>query len=211
MVVIKLDGLKGEKGETGSGTNIFLRENDVNVLNTPHTILNFGNGLSVTDNGGGKATIDVSAGGGSPTANLLQLVDTVGNQNLNDVSVNPIEWGGTEFIDSEVFSFTNGNSNITVLKTGIYEISFNINGAAGGNRTTIGVQFRKNGSVISKTLTASYTRNASNNDSNNSLVPCTISLSANDVLDVVAFRLGDSTKCSSKANASFVKIKYLGS
>ena len=141
----------------------------------------------------------------------IQLVDSVGGQDLNPISATPLTWGQTDFKDTDVFTFTNGNSNITVLRDGMYELSFNVNGGSGGsNRVIPGVQFRNNGTSIAPTLTSDYGRNTSNDDTNNSLAPYLINLDANDVLDVVAFRLGDATANLSKAGTSFVRVTYLG-
>lgn len=159
-------------------------------------------GLSIADITG--ATIPA-------TVNKLQLIDTSGGQTLNDVTPNPIEWGGIDIIDTNVFSFTTGNSSITVLQDGFYELSYNVNGnSSGGNRAVVGVQYRVNGSVVAATLTTNYRRNGGNSHTNNALPPYIQSLNANDVVDVVAFRLGDSQAQVTTANQSFTRINYLG-
>jgi len=141
----------------------------------------------------------------------IQLVDSVGGQQINPAATTAITWGQTDFKDTDVFTFTNGNSSITVLEDGVYELSFNVNGAGETNARAIpGIQFRNNSTPIAPTLTSDYGRNTSNNDTNNTLPPYLITLSANDVLDVVAFRLGDSNGVLSKAGASFVRVTYLG-
>jgi hypothetical protein len=49
-----------------------------------------------------------------------------------------------------------------------------------------------------------------NPDTHNSIPPYLIQLSVNDVLDVVAFRVGDNPDFETKAGQSFVRINYLG-
>ena len=62
LTVEKCAGAKGDKGDTGSGSNITLESNDVPVPNTPHSIINFATpDFTVTDNGGGQATIALGA------------------------------------------------------------------------------------------------------------------------------------------------------
>jgi len=140
----------------------------------------------------------------------IQLVDSAGGQEINPATIAAITWGQTDFKDTDIFTFTNGGSSITVLKDGVYELSFNVNGEGPNSRAIPGIQFRNNGTPIAPTLTASYIRNTTNNDSQNGLPPYLITLSANDVLDVIAFRLGDTSSTTSKVGASFVNITYLG-
>jgi hypothetical protein len=209
FVVVKLEGLKGDKGDDGAGSAIIIQNEDINIPNTPHGTLNFDDNFTVTDNGGGKATVSYVPTG-TATDGKIQLVDSVGGQDLNGITPNPIEWGQQDFYDSTTFTHTVGGSSITVLKTGLYELSFNVNGESGNGRSIPGIQFRNNSTSIAPTLTADYGRNTTNNDTNNTLPPYLINLTTNDVLDVVAFRLGDATTNTSKSGASFVRITYLG-
>jgi len=214
MIVTKWQGLKGEKGDSGggssSGNTIILQENNVNVANTPHGTLNFDDNFEVTDNGGGKATVSLGEGVGS--SKLLELIDSTGGQQLNNISPIAILWGTNEYIDTNYFTHVAGTSTITVNVTGLYEISYNINSDNQTNsRSTTGIQVRWQGTTLyEKTLTANYSRNASNDDNNNTLPPCTISLNANEFVEIVGFRLGDDNSTLTKAGASFVRMKYLG-
>lgn len=213
MIVVKFDGLKGDKGDTGSGgggiSGITLQENNVNVPNTPHDTINFDSNFTVTDNGSSKATVSLSDGIGS--AKLCELSDTVGGQEMTNITPVAMNWDTQEFLDTNYFSHTISGSVITVLQTGLYEISYNVNGANQTNgRSTTGVQVRKNGTLVGKTLSANYSRNTSNNDNHNSIPPTSISMNANDTFDVVIFRLGDNNSTLTKAGASFVRIKYMG-
>ena len=139
----------------------------------------------------------------------LQLVDSVGGQDLDPIAATPLTWGQEDFKDSSVFAFS-GNSNIKVLKAGMYELSFSVNGDGAAGRVIPGIQFRKNGTIILPTLSSDYARNIPNDDVNMSIPPYLISLDANDVLDVVTFRLGDSGTVVTKVGASFVRVTYLG-
>ena len=57
FTVTKMDGIVGAQGATGSGSNIIVKKNSVNLTNTPHSSLNFAGGISAVDAGGGVATI----------------------------------------------------------------------------------------------------------------------------------------------------------
>jgi len=67
--VVKLDGVAGaagvdgEPGPTGSGSNIIIQDEGVNLPNTPHSIINFvGDGVTATDSTS-EATITIPGGG----------------------------------------------------------------------------------------------------------------------------------------------------
>ncbi len=58
---IQLKAFKGDKGDTGAGSNIVVQEND-STVGTVNSTLNFeGSNLSVTDEGSNKATVAVDA------------------------------------------------------------------------------------------------------------------------------------------------------
>jgi hypothetical protein len=52
LSVVSITGIRGEKGDTGSGSNIIVQDEGISVPNTPHSTLNFtGAGVTVTDSG----------------------------------------------------------------------------------------------------------------------------------------------------------------
>lgn len=56
----RLKGSKGDKGDTGiagSGTTVNIKEDNVNVLNTPHDTINFEDGFRVTDEGSNQVSV----------------------------------------------------------------------------------------------------------------------------------------------------------
>lgn len=62
MNIVKLSGTKGDKGDTGSGSNITVEDEGTPVTGTPHSILDFKGALvAATNAGGGQA--DISIGG----------------------------------------------------------------------------------------------------------------------------------------------------
>lgn len=61
MSVTKLRGAKGDKGDTGAGSTISVEDDGTPATNTPHDTLNFGTGLTASDNGDGSVTITASS------------------------------------------------------------------------------------------------------------------------------------------------------
>lgn len=146
------------------------------------------------------------------TNGVCELIDDAGGQEMTNITPVPLLWDNQYMIDFNTFSHVVGNSKIIANKSGYYAVTFNVNGANKTNgRATTGVQIRWNGvELIPKTLSASYTRNASNNDNHNTIPSCTIYLSTGDYIEVVVFRLGDNNSVLTKEKASFVQVKYLG-
>ena len=199
-------GAKGDKGDDGSGSSILVYDNGTNAQPTGGTFntLNFiGFDLS-----GGTEQVNIEK---LPTHPMCVLVDGAGGQELNVVTPVVITWNTQDRIDTEYFSHTGGTGVITVLKAGLYEVSYNVNSDnQTANRSTTGVQVRISGdTLIGPTLSADYSRNTSNDDNHNALTPYPIDLLANDTIEIVGFRLGDDNSTLTKADASFVRINYL--
>ena len=214
--VIKLDstrGKRGEKGETGAGSTVFVENNGVNPSPTggTYSVLNFGDGVTAIDAGDGQ-TVNISASTLPVVLNKLQLVDGVGGQATNNVTPAAITWNTQEIIDTNVYSHTTGTSIITVLKGGSYRFSYNLRtSSTDGTRGNQGATMRLNGgSFILPTTTASYKRNTSNNETSNSFSSYVFNLSASDTIELVGYRLGDAANLQTVAGESFINIEYLG-
>ena len=212
LSIISLKGIKGAKGNDGApgtGSTIKVFEDGVNVHPTGGTFqtLNFTTGFSLS---GGTDQVNIV--GEIPIPPMVVLVDSVGGQELDNVTPVPINWGQQNRIDTNYFTHTIGNSTITILQDGLYEISYNVNSTNQTNaRSTSGVVVRINGiTQINPTLSASYSRNLANDDNQNSIPPYPISLTIGDVVEITGYRLGDANSTLTKAGASFVRINYLG-
>ena len=59
VYAVRLKGVKGDKGDTGSGSTITVENSGTPVANTPHSELSFGTELIATDAGAGQANIDL--------------------------------------------------------------------------------------------------------------------------------------------------------
>ena len=104
--IIKLQGVKGEAGPTGSGANIIIQKDDSTVGTTTDT-LNFEGNATLTDEGSGKTTVLIDGG---QTWYKQQAVNTVGGT-VNAAFGSPVE--------CVPFS---GTFEITVAETGVYVI-----------------------------------------------------------------------------------------
>lgn len=70
---MRVKGTRGDQGLPGSGSSVTVESGGVSVPNTPHTTLNFKDGLAASDAGGGQADI---VGGLVKTQFLEQTTDT---------------------------------------------------------------------------------------------------------------------------------------
>ena len=73
--IIHLTGERGPKGETGSGSTITVKSDGTSIPNTPHSELDFANGLNASDAGSGVATIELGLDINAQTGTTYTLVD----------------------------------------------------------------------------------------------------------------------------------------
>lgn len=211
MVLLEgVHGEKGDKGADGAGSSVNVFEDGVNVQPTggTFTTLNFTTGFSLS---GGTDQVNITAQ--APVAPMALLIDTIGGQNLTNITPVPINWTVQSIFDSSYFSHNLNNSPITILQDGLYEISYNINLSkdTSNTRAQTGVQVRINGTTfIDPTLTSSYERNSANGEGSNTLPAFPIQLVTNDVVEIVGFQQGDAASAITVAGQSFVRINYLG-
>lgn len=56
-----IDGAPGADGTPGSGSTLIIKDNSTNVVNTPHSAINFkGGSVTITDGGNGVVDVDIS-------------------------------------------------------------------------------------------------------------------------------------------------------
>lgn len=132
FLIQKMDGVKGDpgpqglQGTAGSGSTIAVREEGVDLPNTPHTILNLiGGDLQATDAGGGIANITFSAQGGDVAA--CQARRTTGYTLSTSWSDITLDTTDTE-TDADVIEHSSGATDRIVIKDdGVYLIGYNVN------------------------------------------------------------------------------------
>lgn len=65
---IRLKGTKGDTGTPGAGSTVIVKDENINVPNTPHSELDFqGAGVAVTDGGSGRAIVTIPGAAGLTT------------------------------------------------------------------------------------------------------------------------------------------------
>jgi hypothetical protein len=135
-------------------------------------------------------------------SNEIFLIHT-GGTNLNTVIATAIEWNIIE-VSGSSYSWT-GSSDVTILETGIYELSYNIPyNSDSNNDTAVGANIiLNNSSVIDVTAAASWT-SRSGAAGNISLPTVIISLTANDVLTLATFRTEADGIVNSSPNGSLL-------
>ena len=140
LVVVKLQGAKGDQGLTGSGSNIIVKDEGINVTNTPHSTLDFvGDGVVVTDAGSGIATVTIN---GTPDQNLFQTIAVSGQSDV--------------VADSATDTLTLvAGSNMTITTNASTDtITF----ASSGGSSTFGSEFDEASSDSESSTTSSYSQ-----------------------------------------------------
>ena len=118
---VKQEGVKGDVGATGSGTNINAQDDSIAVPNSPFSTLNFGAGITATDGGGG--ILDITTGTPADLAAVSHRRTTQLSFTQTYVSI-PFDTQEIEN-DSSVIERTS-STVITVLETGEYLLLINL-------------------------------------------------------------------------------------
>lgn len=137
----------------------------------------------------------------------LQLVDSVGGVNVNNIIATSIDWSIIVFSGTGL-SYT-GGSRIYVEDDGLYGISYvlNVNGNSGSDKN-IGTVIRKNGnSDITPMSSASFSSNLQNDSSTNSMPENLASLTTGEYIELLAFRIGYAGSVYTVGNGSWIKIE----
>lgn len=106
-------------------------------------------------------------------------------------------------------TFTESGGRITVPVAGVYRIYGQVTFTASAFRTSLQVQIFKNGSAESGRGRGSYVRRANDVNDATAYIEDYIDCSANDILDVRAFRDGNSGTTTLNANQSRLLIEKL--
>ncbi len=180
--IVKLQGVRGETGATGAGANIIVQK-DSTPIGTNTNTLNFEGNISFTNDGNGKATINIDGG---QTWYKQKEVNTTGG------TVNAPFGSPVECVPSS------GTFEITVAETGVYVIygvittGSNLNADNGSIELAYGID-TGGGAVIG----AQPYREAMNGKKNrrNGIQGTwgNISLTAGDKVHLFLSTLGDST------------------
>ena len=136
----------------------------------------------------------------------LQLIDTVGGQQVNNITATPIDWT-TEVFSGTSLSYT-GGSRIYIQETANYDVSYGLNvNSDSTSGKNIGTVLRKNSNEdISPLSSASFNLNLKNDSSTNSMPSYKVSLDSGDYIELMAFRIGYSGEVYTVENSSWIKM-----
>jgi len=137
----------------------------------------------------------------------LQLTDTVGGQQVNNVFVTPIIW--TTQVFSGTSLYYSGGSRIYIQADGVYDLSYvlNVNNDTSGDKN-VGTVLRKNSNEdITPMSSASFSSNVQNDSSTNIMPSYLVDLKAGDYVELVAFRIGYAGTVYTKENSAWIKIQ----
>ena len=139
----------------------------------------------------------------------LQLVDTVGSQNVNTIQATPIEWS-VQIYSGTSLNYT-GSSRIYILEDGVYGLSYSLNINNDNNSgKNIGTVLRKNGTTdITPMSSSSFNVNYQNDISTNVMPEYHVTLNNGDYVELIGFRIGYSGNVFTVANGSWIKIKKI--
>jgi len=137
----------------------------------------------------------------------LQLMDTVGGQQVNNIIATPIDWTTIVFSGTSL-SYT-GGSRIYIQAKATYDISYvlNVNNDTSGDKN-IGTVIRRNSSEdITPMSSASFSSNVQNDSSTNIMPNYLVDLNNGDYIELVAFRIGYTGTVYTKENSAWIRIQ----
>jgi hypothetical protein len=126
LKVIKLQGAKGDKGDTGAGSSVGIKDSGNLINNTPHSVINFGDNIDAQDQGNGEVLITAS---GSVFGSQFQKAES-----LNESSTSSTSY-------QEKLQMVTGN-----LPSGTYRIGWSYNWSGSSTSRDIRVRLHRNNS-----------------------------------------------------------------
>jgi len=139
--IVKLHGTKGIKGDAGTGSSIAIEHTNIPVPGGPHQTLNFEGGLTVTDDGGGQATINVTSSGTPPTIQVRNTATFAIATSYTDVVFDTLD---VLSVPSAISQNAN-NTQIDIHESGYYSIEYNMVCTKG---TLVTTRIMRNSAII---------------------------------------------------------------
>ncbi|RME53825.1 hypothetical protein D6783_00800, partial [Candidatus Woesearchaeota archaeon] len=116
---------------------------------------------------------------------VAMIRDSVGGDSMDSTTGVVIDWNVAERVDSS-FNFTPTSTNVTILKTGLYRVSYGIaiHEAGGGIRYGGDVRLLVNGNTVPVGASYTYVRGDTSSEDGVATSDALIELSAGDVIQV---------------------------
>ena len=196
----QLKGVKGEKGDPGSGTTIGIEKDGSPV--TTASVIDFGRGIEAEDGGGGKALIRAKA-------EYVYLGKTVDQQFTTSISIlfdDVIKSAATDFSISTV----SGGTRIECLFDGEIEATYDANiGCVSNNRETSRAVLQKNGVDVPHSDRFGYHRNNANGNDSMTLSALPLAVVTGDYFEVQANVATPAGTLEALANGCIFKLKRI--
>lgn len=209
----RVEGIEGVAGPPG-GTTIVTQDEGVQVT-TNTAILNFqGTGVAVTDAGGNKANITINDSfASSGIGSAIQIYDSIGNVQVNVYTPLAYTFNSQDIRDTSVFNWSSVTdpSRIYVLRSGWYELSYNLNFFGDNAVKTIACYVRENGTT-NVARTRFYGNTFRNNDpwgsvSSNVL----IELHVGDYVEMMVVAVGSAGLAYTQPGETWMSLKFFRS
>lgn len=205
----KLDGVKGDAGPPG-GTTITVSK-DGSVVTTNTAILNFrGAPVSISNAGGGQANIDITNHTFEPK--YFQGYDNTGNININNTIPQLIPFRVQEIRDTDTFnhSTVTNNSRVYILRSGWFEISWNMSYDCDSQKLGVQGALIQNGSTIFDRTRSTANANDKSEGDSMGMSGALVQLSSGDYVELIGFRDGEQNKDAiTYANRCWLKMKMI--
>jgi hypothetical protein len=140
--------------------------------------------------------------------------------NVNTVASTPIPWNSATLYDatgavitgtSDTYAWTGGSGGVLIKETGLYEIYYHVTVANGAGATSrsVGSYVSLNSTTTIDTTASGAVLIISNAKEVLTVPPVIVSLNANDILHVIAFRVTNSGSVLTVPNSVFFVINRL--
>jgi hypothetical protein len=188
---------------TGTTLSVFQTGHTHSYGNLTNKLTFTQSGITTVVQNGSNVTIY------TPSTNVtLQLIDNLGNAEVNVISAVTLTWTTQEF-SGTTFNFT-GGSKILITENGIYGIGYTLNfvneDAAPKN---IGTVVRKNGDTIIAPTTSASLSTFPYYSAVNIMSIYKTNLLAGDYVELIAYRIGDAGSALTIPGGSWITvIKY---
>lgn len=139
----------------------------------------------------------------------LQVIDLVGNVEINNISPTPISWTNVQF-SGDSLQYT-GGSRIYIRENGNYTISYNlVSENLTNTEKVIGSVIRKNGidDIVPLSVTSFIGKIISYSGTNN-ISDYKVTLNDGNYIELLTYRIGSGGSVLTKQNASWMKINKI--